>query len=62
MALPQRADYSPTESALIPFQAEPTQFRYGRISYQGGFISFASGQMSRLLTRHAIDFGQRVSE
>jgi hypothetical protein len=26
MTLPQGADYSLTESALIPFQAEPTQF------------------------------------
>jgi hypothetical protein len=25
MTLPKGADYSPTESALIPFQAEPTQ-------------------------------------
>jgi hypothetical protein len=26
MSLPQGADYSLTESALIPFQAEPTHF------------------------------------
>jgi hypothetical protein len=26
MTLPRGADYSPTESALIPFQAEPIQF------------------------------------
>jgi hypothetical protein len=26
MILPERADYSLTENALFPFQAEPTQF------------------------------------
>jgi hypothetical protein len=27
MTLPKGADYSLTESALIPFQSEPTQFQ-----------------------------------
>jgi hypothetical protein len=31
MTLPQGADYSLTENAFIPFQAEPTHFNSGQV-------------------------------
>lgn len=45
MTLPQGADYSLTESALSPFQAEPTRAplaRFGRQSFRKHLTDFIS--------------------